>query len=67
MSSWICRLDNVTGGFEKRHGRRKRARLPGQKGDVYEQKDAPRLKKIDPRDALDLFNGDMGLGSDRMS
>jgi len=66
MCSWICRLDNEIGPFEKRHGRRKRTRVPGQRGDVYEQKDAPRLKKIDPRAASDLFDGDIAPGRDRI-
>jgi hypothetical protein len=62
MRSTIARrLELVIAPFEKRCGRRKRLRIPGQGTVEYKKKDGPRVKKINLWDVLDLFEGDIGV------
>lgn len=58
MYSWIRRLDILLGSYEKRHGRFRRSKTPGQKGEDYRMKNERRLKKIDPIAVMDLFSCD---------
>lgn len=56
MRSTIARrLEFEIASFEKRHGRRKRIKLPGQGIVEYIKRDAPRVKKINPWDVADLL------------
>lgn len=59
MRSTIARrLEFDIASFEKRHGRRKRAKVQGQVVE-YVKRDPPRVKKINVWDVIDLFGGDM--------
>jgi hypothetical protein len=62
MRSTIARrLELQLASFEKRHGRIRRIKVPGQGFIEYIKRDPPRVKKINLWDVLDLFEGDIGV------